>query len=118
MAQDVDPKVVQWVNQEVAALSRQGWSLGSPRETSLLKYWRLHRPKMFMALSRAGLATKLATVLDARRYQAKETYIRAGMPLTDAEEMAERDWLIREPESTSQTQHPLAPISTLMTQNG
>ena len=113
------PEFIQWVNREVAKLHRQGWFQGSPRETRLLARWRQVRPRMYAALQKAGIAERLATVLEAKHMEAWKEYTRAGMPPTDAEEQAEREWLITEPESESESRSPLLSgrISTLMNPN-
>ena len=120
MTSPISPDVVRWVNQQVAEYGRKtGFAPGSPRETEILKYWRLHRPIMFRNLTEAGLAVKLAFVLDMKRYEAKKHYIRAGWPPTDAEEEAQKEWLLKEPESDKSHNLPLFDrISSLMIPSG
>ena len=109
------PSVVDWINQEVAKERREGFTPGSPRETEILTFWRTHRPKMYAALMEQGLATKLAFVLDMKRYQEMVRYLKAGMPPTDAEEQARKEWLLMEAENESHKPPLLDQISTLMT---
>jgi hypothetical protein len=71
----IDPTVVAWVNQEAAALAHRGLTPGSPREADLLAHWHHHRPKMLHQLKAAGIAQKMALVLDQKRWEAKLAYI-------------------------------------------
>jgi hypothetical protein len=107
---ELDPTAIRWVQTEAAKLVREGITAGSPRETKLLRHWKAYRPKMYQAWERAGLVAKLAFVLDMKRYQAMMQYIRAGMPPTDAEEEAAKDWLLMEPEQARST-NPNLPLS-------
>lgn len=116
MADKIDPELTAWINREAAALAHKGELPGSPRESELLKQWHHHRPQMMHRLVAAGLEKKLALVLDHKRYQAMETYIQAGMPIPDAREQAEKDWLLMTTEEDDR--NSLGPISTLMIQNG
>jgi hypothetical protein len=120
MTSPINPEVVRWVNQQVEKYGQElGMAPGGPRETEILRFWRLHRPIMFRNLSEAGLATKLAFVLDRKRYEAKKEYLRAGWPPTDAEEQAQKEWLLKEPESDKSHSPPLFDqISSLMIPSG
>jgi len=113
----IDPTVLKWVNRQVADLAHRGLVPGSPRETDLLQHWLQNRPKMMHRLDSAGMAEKLAFVLDQKRWEARQQYIAAGMPPPDAEEQAMREWCLMEPEDEPQTQPLPAPISTLTTQS-
>lgn len=108
------PTVAQWVNQEAARLKKEGWEPGTPRERDLLKWWSQHRPRMLAALREQGIAEKLAMVLERLCYRAEREYIRAGWPPTDAQETAEREWLIKEPEETKERENPLQRLSALI----
>ncbi len=116
MASRMDPEVAAWINREAAALAHKGELPGSPRESEILKQWHHHRPQMMHRLVAADLHKKLALVLDHKRYQAMQEYQRAGMPIPDAREQAEKDWLLMTTEEDDRD--ALGPISTLMTQNG
>ncbi len=113
----MDQKFTRWVEAETAKYRMEGMVPGSPRETEILKFWKRHRPLMYQKLMAENLAAKLAFVLDRKRYQAKNQYIQAGMPMGDAEAEARSDWLMMEPESMSPSRPHLAQISTLMTPN-
>lgn len=117
MSKKPNVQTVAWVNQEAAKLERAGDWMGSPRETKLIAHWRIYRPEMvrhWMALG-PNMLKKLAFVLELKAYQAQEAYIRAGMPIPDAQEEATRDWLMMEPETETDENllQPLrGPIST------
>lgn len=113
----IDPTVVAWVNQEAAALAHRGQTPGSPREADLLAHWHHHRPKMLHQLKAAGIAEKMALVLDQKRWEAKLAYIQAGMPMTDAELEATKEWLLMEPEDESPNPALFDQISTSTTPN-
>jgi hypothetical protein len=53
---------------------------------------------------------EMALVLDQKCYQARQEYIRAGWPPTDAEEQATREWLLLDPEEAEDT-HPNPPCA-------
>jgi hypothetical protein len=107
VAQPLSPKVVAWINREAAALAHRGVVPGSPRETDLLQHWQTHRPKMLAMLQEAGVAEKVALVLDEKRWEARQRAIQQGMPATDAEEQATREWLLQEPEDEKNPDQPL-----------
>ena len=108
----LDQKVVRWVNLEAAKLRQQGWFPGSRRETTILNYWKVNRPQMFAQLNKAGIAAKMATVLDNRHMEAWKAYVRGGWAPTDAEEQAAKEWLIMEPEKESPSPPLFDRIST------
>ena len=62
---------------------------------------------MLAQLKAAGVAEKAAMVLDEKRWQARQQAIRSGMPATDAEEQATREWLLQEPENEKNPDQPL-----------
>ena len=111
----IDPKVVQWVNQEASKLEAAGDGMGSPRETKLIAHWKIYRPKMVRAWQALGpqMLAKLAFVLELKAYAAQERYIRAGMPIPDAQEEAAKDWLMMGPE-TDTDENPPPPLHGLI----
>lgn len=67
---------------------------------SILETWKRDSPKMFARLTKAGMADRLAYVLQQRMWTRQEELMRAGMPVTDAREVAERETLMLEPEES------------------
>ncbi len=65
----------------------------------ILKAWRILRPKMWASLKENGTAEDLALVLQVAMWDAVDRYEKAGIPPTDARELAEREWLMMEPEN-------------------
>jgi hypothetical protein len=65
----------------------------------ILKAWRILRPQMWAKLKEDGTAEDLALVLQVAMWNAVDQYEKAGMPPTDARELAEREWLLMEPEN-------------------
>lgn len=65
----------------------------------ILTAWRLESPQMWANLSRAGLTTPLAYVLQERMWTEMDDLQRQGVPVTDAREQAERNHLMLEPEA-------------------
>ena len=68
----------------------------------ILAAWRLESPKLWANLSRVGLTTPLAYVLQERMWQEVNEQLRQGVPLTDAREQAERNHLMLEPEAQNE----------------
>lgn len=64
----------------------------------ILKACRILRPQMWAKLKEDGTAEDLALVLQVAMWNAVDQYEKAGMPPTDARELAEREWLMMEPE--------------------
>ncbi len=109
----LDPMVARWIRQEVTRLAAEGIVPGTPREAEVLAHWRRHRPEMYRKLEKANLAPEMAMVLVQKCYLARQQYIQAGWPPTDAEEQAVREWLLQEPEDETNPQPILSvPIST------
>jgi hypothetical protein len=93
-----DKKFNRWIREKAKELHEKGWEPGGPREEELLAHWQRVRPRMCLRLG-PELLKKLAFVLDDQRFQAKMRYLNAGWPPSDAEEEAQREWLLREPEN-------------------
>lgn len=87
-----------WVRRESKKLQQDRWLIGSPLEKDLIAHWRQHSPKMVADLEKKNLLEALAFVLMHQMLDQEKAYLKAGMPLTDAREQAERDWLLKEPE--------------------
>ena len=64
----------------------------------LLEAWRRDSPKMVARLEKQGILDDLAFVCQERMWRAAKDNRRAGLPVTDAREQAERDHLMLEPE--------------------
>lgn len=99
----IDQETIAWVNRETAAYAHQGLVPGSPREKDILRTWHLNRPKMLDELKAAGIAEKMAFVLDQKQELARQQYLQAGMPPTDARELATKEWLLLSPETDPET---------------
>lgn len=68
----------------------------------ILEVWERDSPAMWKRLTAAQLTGPLAYVLQARMWDQQKALMRAGLPVTDAREMAERENLMLEPESDNQ----------------
>ena len=64
----------------------------------ILEVWRRDSPKMVARLEKQGILEDLAFVCQERMWRAAKDNRRAGHPVTDAREQAERDHLMLEPE--------------------
>ena len=64
----------------------------------ILEAWRRDSPKMVARLEKQGILDDLAFVCQERMWRAAKDNRRAGLPVTDAREQAERDHLMLEPE--------------------
>lgn len=65
----------------------------------ILLTWQQNSPKMVLRLRTQGVLEALAYVCQQRMWQERKQLIKAGMPLTDAREQAEREHLMLEPEA-------------------
>lgn len=77
----------------------------------ILAQWKEHSPVMWKHLEAANLADPLAKVLQARMWDRQEELLRAGMPVTDAREQAEKEHLLLEPEAEAGERLPMEPES-------
>ena len=75
----------------------------------ILTAWRMDSPKMMARLERFGMADDLAFVVQERMWRESDALEKAGYPVTDAREMAEREHLMLEPEDQEEQeeQNPL-----------
>ena len=64
----------------------------------ILETWRRDSPKMVARLEKQGILDDLAFVCQERMWRAAKENRKAGLPVTDAREQAERDHLMLEPE--------------------
>ena len=64
----------------------------------ILETWRRDSPKMVARLEKHGILDDLAFVCQERMWRAAKDNRKAGLPVTDAREQAERDHLMLEPE--------------------
>ena len=64
----------------------------------ILETWRRDSPKMVARLEKQGTLEDLAFVCQERMWRAAKDNRKAGLPVTDAREQAERDHLMLEPE--------------------
>jgi hypothetical protein len=78
----------------------------------ILTTWQEHSPTMWRRLEAAGLTQPLAMVLQARMWDRQEELLRAGLPVTDAREQAEKEILMLEPEAQVPPRLPEASLTT------
>ena len=64
----------------------------------ILEVWRRDSPKMVARLEKQGILDDMAFVCQERMWRAAKDNRKAGLPVTDAREQAERDHLMLEPE--------------------
>ena len=64
----------------------------------ILEAWRRDSPKMVARLEKQGILDDLAFVCQERMWRAAKDNRKAGLPVTDAREQAERDHLMLDPE--------------------
>ena len=110
-----DATLAQWTTRKSRELAQE-MPMGSPRETDLIAHWRIHRPLMVARLERLQILPQMAHVLDRLRYETQKANLAAGMPPTDAQEQAMKDWLLMEPEESDPSEaDPLDRITTSQT---
>jgi hypothetical protein len=91
-------KFAHWVKTESKRLEWHILPMGGPVQERMLKFWKLYRPMMWASLEKQGITKELAHVLDAKSDEAYNLNLKAGMYRTDAQEEAEKDWLLMEAE--------------------
>lgn len=89
-----------WVRAKVAEFQADEDVLparGVPQE-GMIRYWKQFRPRMVRRLKAHGLLEDLAYVLDCLKSKAEDANLESGLGWPDSREMAEREWLLMEPE--------------------
>jgi len=83
----------------------------------ILETWRRDSPKMVARLEKQGTLEDLAFVCQERMWRAAKDNRKAGLPVTDAREQAERDNLMLEPEAPEHDE-PMSPLAELQASIG
>lgn len=83
----------------------------------ILETWRRDSPKMVARLQKQGILDDLAFVCQERMWRAAKDNRKAGLPVTDAREQAERDHLMLEPEDPEHDE-PMSPLAELQASIG
>jgi hypothetical protein len=65
----------------------------------ILATWERESPKMWASLTSAGVAQEAAFVAQQKMWEEMDNLLKAGMPVTDAREQAERQHLLLAPEA-------------------
>ena len=65
---------------------------------TILETWRRDCPKMTAHLEKFGILDDFAVVQQEKMWRAQDEYLKAGYPVTDAREQAEKDCLMLTPE--------------------
>ena len=92
-----------WLDQEVKGYAQKGDFPGSPKETRISGAVAPGTPENVPALGTGPSAEAgAAFVLVAKEHQSMVQYLEGGLPPTDAEEQATKEWLLLEPEN----EHP------------
>ena len=89
------PTLTAWINRESDQANWVG--IGGRDQEMMLAYWEANRPKMFKLLKSHNLHRKFAQIREEKAMQQLDRTMRQ-MPSTDAQEQAERDWYLMEPE--------------------
>ena len=71
-----------------------------PLHQRILETWKRDSPKMYLRLRSQGVLEAMAFVCQQRMWDEQARLIKAGVPVTDAREQAERQHLMLEPESS------------------
>ena len=91
-------KFKRWVLAETHKLEDQEEMLNLLLREQILKAWKAYHPQMLARLATMNLAEKFADLMQAKMWEAQESYSKAGMPWPDSQEQAEREWLMMYPE--------------------
>lgn len=96
------PTEAQKIRAQAKAIRDAETLINKDLHKQILSAWKVLRPKMWAELQRQELANDLALVAQAAMWEASDRYEKAGMPPTDANEQAERECLLMEPETTDE----------------
>jgi hypothetical protein len=87
------------IEAEFRRLKQDGVMETIPLRDRILATWQKDSPRMWANLQSQGLTEKMAFVVQARMWQRQDELMKAGLPMTDAREEAEREELLLEPET-------------------
>ena len=79
----------------------EGAEITIPLHQRILATWKAESPAMYLRLRSQGVLEAMAFVCQQRMWEQQAQLMKAGMPVTDAREQAERDQLMLEPEKSA-----------------
>lgn len=88
-----------WLEAEYRQLKAEEVSETIPLRDWILARWKQDSPKMWARLERLGLTHKMAFYCQEQMWRMQDELLKAGYPITDAREVAERETLMLEPET-------------------
>lgn len=79
----------------------EGAEITIPLHQRILATWKADSPAMYLRLRTQGVLEAMAFVCQQKMWDEQARLIKAGMPVTDAREQAERQHLMLEPEKSA-----------------
>ena len=93
---------VQRIKAEHQKYLDEGAEITIPLHQRILATWKADSPAMYLRLRTQGVLEAMAFVCQQRMWDEQARLMKAGMPVTDAREQAERQHLMLEPESAQE----------------
>ncbi|MCW2275690.1 hypothetical protein GJ654_12750 [Rhodoblastus acidophilus] len=120
---EMEQSTILGIEKEFRALEEDEKTLHNTElHARIKKAWQMDSPRMWGRLERAGMTDKLAFVVQQRMWAEQDRLIEAGMPYTDAREIAERENLMMEPEEDAgpdqDRAHPVVAYTHQMQRGG
>ena len=97
---------VQRIKAEHQKYLDEGAEITIPLHQRILATWKADSPAMYLRLRTQGVLEAMAFVCQQRMWDEQARLIKAGMPVTDAREQAERQHLMLDPENPQQESAP------------
>lgn len=97
----LSPEWIAQIKAEWTRYQEEEETVTMPLHRRILATWKQDSPKMWRRLQAAGIASKLAFVVQVRMWARQKELLKAGYPVTDAREIAEREELMLEPEESA-----------------
>lgn len=92
-------QLVRQIKAESARIAETEMGIGGQKEREMIALWRQIRPRMVARLEQLGILEEFAHLLNQRRNEAEDAYLKAGMGWPDSREEANKDWLINDPQA-------------------
>jgi hypothetical protein len=98
-----DKKFREWVDSQFREMKADEDLLhNKDLHRRILSDWKANRTEMYRDLQRQLLTEKLAFVLQEQMWRESDSLQKGGMPLTDAQEQAEANWLMLGPDQSEE----------------
>lgn len=94
-----DSQMTKLIRQEKTEYEKQEVIHNSELNKQIIQTWKQNSPKMVERLNKLHILNDLAFVVQERMWRTSQQYRKAGMPVTDAREQAEKEHLMLDEEA-------------------